>query len=108
MLKTATLGIAVITSMLSSADVVKLRTAKAVSGDTIDITANDGTVRIDNARVLKTDIAAAAFPTGGEFHEGGRGTVLGLPTSAWASKPASGIRPICRRSKAWQVPASKI
>ena len=50
----------------------------------------------------------AAFPTGGEFHEGGRGTVLGLPTSAWASKPASGIRPICRRSKAWQVPASKI
>jgi hypothetical protein len=23
----------------------------------------------------------AAFPTGGEFHEGGRGTVLGLPTS---------------------------
>ena len=64
MLKTATLGIAVITSMLSSADVVKLRTAKAVSGDTIDITANDGTVRIDNARVLKTDIAA----TNGVIH----------------------------------------
>lgn len=28
----------------------------------------------------------AAFPAGGEFHEGGRGTVLGLPTSVDAKK----------------------
>jgi hypothetical protein len=28
----------------------------------------------------------AALPTGGEFHEGGRGTVLGLPTSVDAKK----------------------
>jgi uncharacterized surface protein with fasciclin (FAS1) repeats len=30
-----------------------------VSGDTIDITANGGTLRVDNARVVKADIAAS-------------------------------------------------
>jgi uncharacterized surface protein with fasciclin (FAS1) repeats len=49
----------VVPGRVSSADVVKLRTAKAVSGDTIDITANGGTVRVDNARVVNTDIAAS-------------------------------------------------
>ena len=49
----------VVPSRVSSADVAKLRTAKSVSGDTIDITANGGTVRVDNARVVKTDIAAS-------------------------------------------------
>jgi uncharacterized surface protein with fasciclin (FAS1) repeats len=49
----------VVPGRVSSADVVKLRTAKAVSGDTIDITANEGTVRVDDARVVKTDIAAS-------------------------------------------------
>ena len=49
----------VVSGRVSSAEVVKLRTAKAVSGDTIDITANGGTVRVDNARVVKTDIAAS-------------------------------------------------
>ena len=49
----------VVPGRVSSADVVKLRTAKAVSGDTIDITANGGTVRVDDARVVKTDIAAS-------------------------------------------------
>ena len=49
----------VIPGRVSSTDVVKLRTAKAVSGDTIDITANGGTVRVDSARVVKTDIAAS-------------------------------------------------
>jgi uncharacterized surface protein with fasciclin (FAS1) repeats len=49
----------VVPGRVSSADVVKLRTAKAVSGDTIDITANGGTVRVDNARVVKADIQAS-------------------------------------------------
>ena len=49
----------VVPGRVSSTDVVKLRTAKAVSGDTIDITTNDGTVRVDSARVVKTDIAAS-------------------------------------------------
>jgi uncharacterized surface protein with fasciclin (FAS1) repeats len=49
----------VVPGRVSSADVVKLSTAKAVSGDTIDIAANGGTVRVDNARVVKADIAAS-------------------------------------------------
>ena len=49
----------VVPGRVSSTDVVKLRTAKAVSGDTIDIAANGGTVRVDNARIVKTDIAAS-------------------------------------------------
>jgi uncharacterized surface protein with fasciclin (FAS1) repeats len=49
----------VVPGRVSSADVVKLQTAKSVSGDTIDITANGGTVRVDNARVVKTDITAS-------------------------------------------------
>jgi uncharacterized surface protein with fasciclin (FAS1) repeats len=49
----------VVPSRVLSADVVKLRTAKAVSGDTIDIAASGGTVRVDDARVVKTDIEAS-------------------------------------------------
>ena len=49
----------VVAGRVSSADVLKLRTAKAVSGDTIEVTANAGTVRVDSARIVKTDIAAS-------------------------------------------------
>jgi uncharacterized surface protein with fasciclin (FAS1) repeats len=49
----------VVPGRVSSADVVKLRTAKAVSGDTLDISASAGTVRVEDARVVKTDIAAS-------------------------------------------------
>jgi uncharacterized surface protein with fasciclin (FAS1) repeats len=49
----------VVPGRVSSADVEKLRTAKAVSGDTIDITVSGGTVEVDNARVVKTDIQAS-------------------------------------------------
>jgi uncharacterized surface protein with fasciclin (FAS1) repeats len=49
----------VVPGRVSSADVVKLRTAKAVSGDTIDIKANGGTVMVDSARVVKTDVQAS-------------------------------------------------
>ena len=46
----------VVSGRVSSSDVVKLHSAKAVSGDTITIKANGGTVMVDNARVVKTDI----------------------------------------------------
>jgi uncharacterized surface protein with fasciclin (FAS1) repeats len=49
----------VVSGRVSSSEVVKLRSAKAVSGDTIDITTNGGTVMVDNARVVKTDVAAS-------------------------------------------------
>jgi uncharacterized surface protein with fasciclin (FAS1) repeats len=49
----------VVPGRVSSADVVKLRTAKAVSGDTIDIKANGGSVMVDSARVVKTDVQAS-------------------------------------------------
>ena len=46
----------VVSGRVSSAEVVKLRTAKAVSGDTIDIKTSGGSVMVDNARVVKTDV----------------------------------------------------
>jgi uncharacterized surface protein with fasciclin (FAS1) repeats len=49
----------VVPGRVSSADVVKLRTAKTVSGDTIDIRANGGSVMVDSARVVKTDVQAS-------------------------------------------------
>ena len=49
----------VVPGRVSSADVVKLHTAKAVSGDTIDIKANGGTVMVDSARVVKADVQAS-------------------------------------------------
>ncbi len=49
----------VIAGRVMAADVMKLRSAKAVSGDTITIAANNGSVTADAARVVKTDIAAS-------------------------------------------------
>ena len=49
----------VVPGKVMAADVVKLESAKAVSGDTITVTAGAGGVRVDDARVTKTDIAAA-------------------------------------------------
>ena len=46
----------VVAGKVTAAEVVKLKSAPAVSGDTIKVTAGDGTVRVDNARVVKTDI----------------------------------------------------
>ena len=54
----------VVAGRVSSADVAKMRSAKAVSGDTIDIAANGGSVTVDDAKVVKTDIAA----TNGVIH----------------------------------------
>jgi uncharacterized surface protein with fasciclin (FAS1) repeats len=49
----------VVPGKVMAADVVKLETAKAVSGDTVTVASRNGTVSVDNARVIKTDIAAS-------------------------------------------------
>ena len=49
----------VVPGRVSAAEVVKMNSAKSVSGDTIAIKASGGTVTVDNARVVKTDIAAS-------------------------------------------------
>ena len=49
----------VVAGNVMAADVVKLDSAKAVSGDTIMIATNGGTVTVDAARVTKTDIVAS-------------------------------------------------
>jgi uncharacterized surface protein with fasciclin (FAS1) repeats len=54
----------VVPGKVTAADVVKLTSATAVSGDTITIATGGGVVRVDNAKVVKTDIAA----TNGVIH----------------------------------------
>ena len=49
----------VVPGRVTAADVLTLNSAKAVSGDTIDIKASDGNVMVDEARVIKTDITAS-------------------------------------------------
>lgn len=49
----------VVPGRVMAADVVKLKTAKAVSGDTIDIAVNGNTVKVEQAQVVKTDINAS-------------------------------------------------
>ena len=49
----------VVAGKVTAADAATLRSARAVSGDTMTITAHAGSVRIDNARVVKADVAAS-------------------------------------------------
>lgn len=49
----------VVPGRVTAAQVVNITSAKAVSGDSLTIKVNGGAVMIDNARVVKTDIAAA-------------------------------------------------
>ena len=49
----------VVSSKVMAADAAKLRSAKAVSGDTLPIAARDGGVSVGNAKVVKADIAAS-------------------------------------------------
>jgi uncharacterized surface protein with fasciclin (FAS1) repeats len=49
----------VVSGRVMAADVVKLHSAKAVSGDTIAIATHGEGVMVDNARVVKTDIEAS-------------------------------------------------
>ncbi|MGE5359887.1 MAG: fasciclin domain-containing protein [Bacteroidales bacterium] len=49
----------VVAGKVTAADVAKLDSAKAASGDTIKIAVKDGSVMVDNAKVIKADIAAS-------------------------------------------------
>jgi uncharacterized surface protein with fasciclin (FAS1) repeats len=49
----------VVSGDVRAADVVKLQSAKAVSGDTLTIKVKDGKVHVDAANVTKTDIQAS-------------------------------------------------
>jgi uncharacterized surface protein with fasciclin (FAS1) repeats len=49
----------VVSGKVMASDVVKLTSAKAVSGDTLAVKARDGKVTVDAATVTKTDVAAA-------------------------------------------------
>jgi uncharacterized surface protein with fasciclin (FAS1) repeats len=49
----------VVSGKVMAADAARLKSAKAVSGDTITIAARGGGVTVDNARVVKTDIMAS-------------------------------------------------
>jgi uncharacterized surface protein with fasciclin (FAS1) repeats len=49
----------VVAGKAMAADVVKMHSAKAVSGDTITIATPGGTVTVDGAKVVKTDIVAS-------------------------------------------------
>ena len=54
----------VLPGRVMAADVVKVSSAKAVGGDALHITVTGGTVMVDNARVVRTDIVA----TNGVIH----------------------------------------
>jgi uncharacterized surface protein with fasciclin (FAS1) repeats len=49
----------VVSGRITAAEVVKLQSAKAVSGDTIRIKVEGGTVTVDDAKVVKADISAS-------------------------------------------------
>ena len=49
----------VVAAKVLAADVMKVRSVKAVSGDTIAIATHDGGVTVDSAHVVRTDILAS-------------------------------------------------
>lgn len=49
----------VVAGMVMAKDVVTLSSAKAVSGDVLPVTVNGGTVTVDKAHVVTTDITAS-------------------------------------------------
>jgi len=49
----------VVAGKVMAADVVKLHTAKTVQGGSVKIDAAGGSVHVDNAKVVKTDISAS-------------------------------------------------
>ena len=49
----------VVPGRVLASDVAKLRSSKAVSGDTIHLEAKGGAVKVDEANVIKTDIEAS-------------------------------------------------
>jgi uncharacterized surface protein with fasciclin (FAS1) repeats len=49
----------VVAGKVTASDVVKLQSAKAVSGDTITVKLEDGVVHVDNATVTSADVLAS-------------------------------------------------
>jgi uncharacterized surface protein with fasciclin (FAS1) repeats len=49
----------VVAGKVVASDVVKLQSAKAVSGDTITVKVEDGVVHVDNATVTSADVLAS-------------------------------------------------
>jgi uncharacterized surface protein with fasciclin (FAS1) repeats len=49
----------VVSGRVMASDVVRLQTAKAVSGDTITVKVQNGVVHVDNATVTSTDVSAS-------------------------------------------------
>ena len=49
----------VVAGKVMASDVMKMNTAKAVSGDSLAIAVHDGMVMADNARIVKADVAAS-------------------------------------------------
>ena len=49
----------VVAGKVVASDVVKLQSAKAVSGDTVAVNVQGDVVRVDGAQVIKTDIQAS-------------------------------------------------
>lgn len=49
----------VVSGKVMAADVVKLNSAKTVNGQSVSIRLKDGAVLVDNARIIKTDIATS-------------------------------------------------
>ena len=49
----------VVSGKVMASDVVKLQSAKAVSGDTLIVKVQNGTVHVDNATVTKADVTAS-------------------------------------------------
>ena len=49
----------VVSGKVMAADVVKLKSAKTVSGDSVAITVMGGGVTVNNSKVVKTDIATS-------------------------------------------------
>jgi uncharacterized surface protein with fasciclin (FAS1) repeats len=56
---TAILTYHVVAGKVMAADVVKLKNAKTVNGKSVQIMVEGGTVMVDNAKVVKTDIGAS-------------------------------------------------
>ena len=56
---TAILTYHVVAGKVMAADVVKLKSAKTVNGKPVQIMVEGGTVMVDNAKVVKTDIGAS-------------------------------------------------
>jgi uncharacterized surface protein with fasciclin (FAS1) repeats len=49
----------VVAGKVMASDVMKMRSAQTVSGDSVTVAARDGGVMVDKAHVVKTDIAAS-------------------------------------------------